>query len=175
LSLGHLQQVRYPSNTSIVKRPSLLTITTIYLNTTRPYNVHYTSNMHSQFHLELIFQTAPASQNEAGLWNLKTPFYLVLLHSSRPTIFAFYHCLSARIDYVSEIFRYFAVWRHTIHHLIRGPEGYQYTQFFQHYAITVVMVLFTIITQLKNKETHNIITLYFFVIFYALMKGENNL
>jgi hypothetical protein len=37
------------------------------------------------------------------------------------------------------------------------------------------MELFTMITQLKNKETHNIITLYFYVIVYALMKGENNL
>jgi hypothetical protein len=111
----------YPSNTGIDKRPSLiLTIVTIYLNSTRPYNVHYTSNMHSQFHLELIFQTVPASHYEAGLWNLKTPFYLVLLHSQQPSIFAFYHRLSARIDSASEMFCYFAVWRHTVYHLSRG-------------------------------------------------------
>ena len=168
-----MQQVRYPSNTVIVKRPSLLSAITItYLNSSRPYNVHYTSNMHSQFHLELIFQTAPASHNEAGLWNLKTPFYLVLLSSYQPTIFTFYqslHGLTMRLRYTG-----ITQYDDTVYHLIRVHRATNICSFLTlcHYYCTE---LFTMITQLKNKEKHKIITLYFYVIFCALMESENNL
>jgi hypothetical protein len=70
---------------------------------------------------------------------------------------------------------------HSLPHMVCGLPSYPWFTWlptyavFQQYSITNVMELFTMITQLKNKETHKIITLCFYVIFYALMKGENNL